>query len=34
MRDFLVKIALKLGLYKQIVEYINRVKFDTSSTYA
>jgi phosphorylcholine metabolism protein LicD len=28
MRDFLVKIALKLGLYKQIVEYINRVKFE------
>ena len=28
MRDFLVKIALKFGLYKQIVEYINRVKFE------
>lgn len=27
MRDFVVKIALKLGLYKQIVEFINRVKF-------
>ena len=28
MRDFLVKIALKLGLYKQIVECINRAKFE------
>lgn len=27
MRDFLVKIALKLGVYQQIVEGINRVKF-------
>ena len=28
MRDFLVKIALKLGVYKQIVECINRAKFE------
>ena len=28
MRDFLVKIALKLGVYKHIVEYINRIKFE------
>ena len=28
MRDFLVKIALRLGIYKQIVECINRVKFE------
>lgn len=27
MRDLLVKIALRLGIYQQIVEYINRVKF-------
>lgn len=31
MRDFLVKIALKLGVYKLIVEYINRVKFSIQS---
>lgn len=27
MRDLLVKIALRLGVYQQIVEYINRFKF-------
>ena len=27
MRDLLVKIALRLGIYQGIVEYINRVKF-------
>lgn len=28
MRDFVVKILVKLGLYKPIVELINRVKFE------
>lgn len=28
MRDFLVKIAIRLGCYKWIVEMINRVKFE------
>ena len=28
MRDFIVKILLKLGLYKKVVELINRVKFE------
>ncbi len=27
MRDFLVKIALKIGVYKQLVELINRITF-------
>ncbi len=27
MRDLLVKIALRLGIYQHIVKYINRVKF-------
>ena len=27
MRDLLVKIALRLGIYQQLVEYINRLKF-------
>ena len=27
MRDLLVKIALRFGVYQRIVEYINRVKF-------
>lgn len=27
MRDLLVKIALRLGIYQQVVEYINRWKF-------
>ena len=27
MRDLLVKIALRLGIYQVLVEYINRVKF-------
>lgn len=28
MRDFLVKIALRLGIYQLLVEWINRVKFE------
>ena len=28
MRDILVKIAIKLGVYKQIIEYTNRIKFE------
>ena len=31
MRDLLVKIALRLGIYQLIVEYINRVKFTIQS---
>lgn len=31
MRDLLVKIALKLGIYKKIVEFINRIKFEIQS---
>ena len=31
MRDLLVKIALRLGIYQLIVEYINRVKFAIQS---
>ena len=31
MRDFIVKITLKLGIYQQIVEIINRVKFNVQA---
>ena len=31
MRDFIVKITLKLGIYQQIVELINRVKFNVQA---
>ena len=31
MRDLLVKIALRLGIYQQLVEYINRVKFEVQA---
>lgn len=31
MRDILVKIALKLGIYKKIVECVNRIKFEIQS---
>lgn len=31
MRDFVVKILVRLGLYKPIVELINRVKFDNQA---
>lgn len=32
MRDFVVKILVKLGLYKPIVELINRVKFEIQAS--
>ena len=31
MRDLLVKIALRLGIYQQLVEYINRLKFEVQA---
>ena len=31
MRDLIVKITLKLGIYQQIVEIINRVKFNVQA---
>ena len=31
MRDFIVKITLKLGIYQQIVELINRLKFNVQA---
>lgn len=31
MRDFIVKITLKLGIYQQIVEIINRIKFNVQA---
>ena len=31
MRDFLVQIALRLGIYQTIVEYINRCKFEVQA---
>ena len=31
MRDLLVKLALRLGIYQLIVEYINRIKFAIQS---
>lgn len=31
MRDFVVKILVKLGFYKPIVELINRIKFDVQA---
>lgn len=31
MRDFIVKITLKLGIYQQIVELINRIKFNVQA---
>ena len=31
MRDLLVKIALRLGIYQQLVEYINRIKFEVQA---
>ena len=31
MRDLLVKIALRLGIYQQLVECINRVKFEVQA---
>ena len=31
MRDFVVKILVQLGVYKPIVEFINRIKFDVQA---
>lgn len=31
MRDFLVQIAIRLGIYQTIVEYINRCKFEVQA---